>query len=179
LPEKLRADWITPGDPKVNSEGNPMIRRAVRNGLVAAFAAVAVFPVTAVASTGPAVHTPGTLPQIWAPSWYAAAPQAPKAHTRHHITPHTRHHVTHHARHHVPASVRGRVTTHHLRLHVRSGPGTGYRIVGSRPPGRVVALTCKKRGSNVLGNNRWYKLAHAKGYVSARYVHNRSAVRWC
>jgi hypothetical protein len=168
---------------------------------VAAIAAVALFPVTAVAAGGPAAHTPGwvTMPaQISVPSWYPATsqpslpalpgakhakPKTAKHHTRHHITTHARHHVRtharHHARHHLTTHVLGRVTTHHMRLKVRSGPGTGYRVIGSRPTGRVVAISCKKWGSNVLGNQRWYKLAHHKGYVSARYVHNRSAVRWC
>jgi uncharacterized protein YgiM (DUF1202 family) len=204
MPEKLRADWITACDPKVNSEGNPMIRRTLRNGLVAAIAAVAVFPVTAVASAAPAPQAPGwvTPTQISTPSWYPTAPQssipglpgarhaqrkAPKRHARRHVTAHVRHHVTTHyrrypmthARRHVTAHTWGRVATHYLRLNVRSGPGTGYRVIGSRPLGHVVAITCKKQGSYVLGNRRWYKLAHHKGYVSARYVHNRSAVRWC
>jgi hypothetical protein len=188
MPEKLRADWITACDPQVNSEGNPMIRRTLRNGLVAAIAAVAVFPVTAVASAAPAAQAPGwiTPTQISTPSWYPSAPQssipglpgtrhaqrkAPKRHARRHVTTHVRHHVT--------AHTWGRVATHHLRLNVRSGPGTGYRVIGSRTLGHVVTITCKKRGSNVLGNRRWYKLAHHKGYVSAHYVRNRNAVRWC
>ncbi|WP_369248936.1 SH3 domain-containing protein [Streptomyces sp. R41] len=173
-----------------------MIRRTLRNGLVAAIAAVAVFPVTAVASAAPAAQAPDwvTPTQISTPSWYPTAPQssipglpgarhaqhkAPKRHARRHVTTHVRHHVTRHARRHVTTHTWGRVATHHFRLNVRSGPGTGYRVIGSRPIGHVVTITCKKRGSNVLGNRRWYKLAHHKGYVSARYVHNRSAVRWC
>lgn len=182
-----------------------MIRRILRNGLVAAITAVAVFPVTAVASAAPAAQAPGwiTPTQISTPNWYLTAPQsyipglfgarhaqrkAPTRHARRHVTPRARQHVMRHhrryatithARHHVTAHSWGRVATHHLRLNVRSGPGTGYRVIGSRPIGRVLAITCKKRGSNVLGNRRWYKLAHHKGYVSARYVQNRSAVRWC
>ncbi|GGN82375.1 hypothetical protein GCM10011579_069880 [Streptomyces albiflavescens] len=173
-----------------------MIRRTVRNGLVAAIAAVAIFPVTAVASAAPAAQTPGwvTPTQISTPSWYPMAPQsslpglpgarhaqrkAPKHRARRHVRTHVRHYVTTHARRHVAAHTWGRVATHHLRLNVRSGPGTGYRVIGSRRIGHVVAITCKMRGSNVLGNRRWYKLAHHKGYVSARYVNNHSAVRWC
>ncbi|MFJ8140057.1 SH3 domain-containing protein [Streptomyces sp. NPDC096013] len=120
-----------------------MFGRLLRNGLVAAVAAVAVFPVTAVAAT--------------------AAP-AP-------------HHVTHH---HAARHVVGRVTTrHYKRLNIRSGPGTGYRVVGSRPVGRMLPIVCETYGSNVFGNHRWYKLPHHEGYVSAHYVHNRGAVRWC
>ncbi|MGW3100798.1 SH3 domain-containing protein [Streptomyces sp. NPDC001100] len=125
-----------------------MIRRTLRNGLVAAFAAVALFPAAAVAA--PAGHS----------------------------APHpTRHHVT---RHHVTARAWGSVTTrHHTRLNLRSGPGTGYRVVGTRPVGRALPILCKTRGSGVFGNHRWYKLPHHEGYVSAHYVRNHSAVRWC
>ncbi|WP_093632070.1 SH3 domain-containing protein [Streptomyces sp. 3213.3] len=109
-----------------------MIRRTLRNGLVAALAAVALFPAAAVAA--PAGHS-----HAW-----------------------------------------GSVTTrHYTRLNVRSGPGTGYRIVGTRPVGRVLPIVCKTRGSGVFGNHRWYKLPHHEGYVSAHYVRNHSAVRWC
>ncbi|MFD8002475.1 SH3 domain-containing protein [Streptomyces mirabilis] len=172
-----------------------MIGRTLRNGLVAAIAAVAVFPVTAVASAAPAAtpHVPGrgaASSPVASSSWYPASaqssilglqraphtlPLAPRHHHKHYaITP-----VRHHARHHLTRHVLGRVTTHHMRLRVRSGPGTGYRIVGSRRAGRVVTLVCKKSGSSVMGNSRWYKLAHGRGYVSAHYVRNSRAVRWC
>ncbi|WP_043684554.1 SH3 domain-containing protein [Streptomyces xylophagus] len=89
-------------------------------------------------------------------------------------------HPPHHTRHHLAAPTWGRVTTHHYtRLNVRSGPGTGYRIVGTRPVGRTLPIVCKTRGSSVFGNHRWYKLPHHEGYVSAHYVRNHSAVRWC
>lgn len=124
-----------------------MIRRTLRNGLVAALAAVALFPAAAVA----------------APAGHSAHPN------RHHIT-----------RHHVTAHTWGSVTTrHYTRLNIRSGPGTGYRIVGTRPAGRALPIVCKTRGSGVFGNHRWYKLPHHEGYVSAHYVRNHSAVRWC
>lgn len=182
-----------------------MIGRTLRNGLVAAVAAVAVFPVTAVASAAPAAtHVPGwgtSLSPVSSSSWYPTSPQptvlglpapqqaprtkpqAPRHHHKHHarhraIT-HVRRHMARHTRHHLTRHVLGRVTTRHMRLRVRSGPGTGYRVVGSRPAGRSVVIICKKRGSSVMGNTRWYKLSHGKGYVSARYVRNRSAVRWC
>ncbi|MEW1642949.1 SH3 domain-containing protein [Streptomyces sp. NPDC091219] len=94
-----------------------------------------------------------------------AAPTAPAAH-----------HVTHHAARHAVGQV---TTRHYKRLNIRSGPGTGYRVVGSRPVGRMLPIVCKTYGSNVYGNHRWYKLPHHEGYVSAHYVRNRTAVRWC
>ncbi|MFF4502099.1 SH3 domain-containing protein [Streptomyces sp. NPDC001401] len=173
-----------------------MIRRTLRSGLVAAFAVVAVFPVAAVASAGPAAQAHAlnsTPPQISVPGWQPAAtpstlparPKAPKCHHgRHHAKTHaSRHHRQirhiHGIRHIVANHTWGYVATRHLPLNVRSGPGTGYRVVGSRPVGGSVALTCKVRGSGVRGNHRWYRLAHHKGYVSARYVRNLSTVRWC
>lgn len=159
-----------------------MMSRTLRNGLVAAIAAVAVFPVTAAASTGQAA--PGRVPlpapaasasRYPAPAQGGVQRQAP-VRTRHHVTRAGHRVVTrHHARHHVW----GRVTTRHTRLLVRSGPGTGYRVVGSRPAGRSVVISCKKQGSSVRGNQRWYRLAHHRGYVSAHYVRNAGFVRWC
>ncbi|MGW0835390.1 SH3 domain-containing protein [Streptomyces prunicolor] len=64
-------------------------------------------------------------------------------------------------------------------MNVRSGPGTGYRIVGTRPVGRALPIVCETRGSGVFGNHLWYKLPHHEGYVSAHYVRDHSAVRWC
>ncbi|MCX4577242.1 SH3 domain-containing protein [Streptomyces sp. NBC_01571] len=165
-----------------------MMSRLLRNGIVAAIAAVAVFPVTAVASAGPAAHIPGqgSVPAPAATSsWYQVPSQGSvrrhvPARARHHVTTHRYRVITrHHARHHVVRHVWGRVTTHHMRLLVRSGPGTAYRIVGSRPHGRVVVVSCKKRGSAVRGNHHWYRLAHHRGYVSAHYVRTGGAVRWC
>ncbi|QIY98043.1 SH3 domain-containing protein [Streptomyces sp. S1D4-11] len=166
-----------------------MIGRTLRNGLVAAIAAVAVFPVTAVASAAPAApHVPArgaASSPVASSSWFPASPQssipglqrashalslAPRHHHKHYVITHAHHHARH---------VLGRVTTHHTRLRVRSGPGTGYRVVGSRRAGRVVTLVCKKNGSSVMGNSRWYKLANGRGYVSAHYVRNSRAVRWC
>lgn len=183
-----------------------MIRRTLRNGLVAAIAAVAVFPVTAVASAAPAPHSPGqVIPAPVSVPGRNARPATPKHHKaakhhvrchhnttpvrhHHHVTTHTRryamtptghHRVTRAARYHLAAPAWGRVTTRHTRLNVRSGPGTGYRIVGARPVGRTLPIVCKTRGSYVFGNHLWYRLPHHKGYVSARYVRNRSTVRWC
>ncbi|MEV6944095.1 SH3 domain-containing protein [Streptomyces sp. NPDC051172] len=177
-----------------------MIRRSLRSGLVAAFAVVAVFPVAAVASAGPAPQQAHALnstpPQISVPAWQPAptpstlpakpkAPKAPKCHHgRHHAKGRAARHHNHHrhihsVRHIVRNHTRGYVATHRLPLNVRSGPGTGYRVVGSRAVGSSVAITCKVRGSGVRGNHRWYRLAHHGGWVSARYVHNLGTVRWC
>lgn len=170
-----------------------MIRRSLRSGLVAAFAVVAVFPVAAVASAGPAPQQAHALnstpPQISVPAWQPAPapstlPAKPKAPKCHHTKGRAvRHHrqVRHirHIRHVVRNHTWGHVVTHRLPLNVRSGPGTGYRVVGSRAVGSDVAVTCKVRGSNVRGNHRWYRLAHHRGWVSARYVHNLGTVRWC
>jgi hypothetical protein len=134
---------------------------------------------------------PPTIPQPSVPGLPGTSlpkPKAPKHHAKRHVTTRSRHcaktharrhMVTTHARRHVTTHVLGRVATHHMRLNVRYGPGTGYRVIGSRHAGRTVAITCKKRGSNILGNKRWYKLAHHKGYVSAHYVVNRRTVPWC
>ncbi|MGW3852839.1 hypothetical protein [Streptomyces fagopyri] len=42
----------------------------------------------------------------------------------------------------------------------------------------LVTITCEKKGATVLGDNRWYELAHRPGYVTAQYVRNLSRVRW-
>ncbi|MFI9808796.1 SH3 domain-containing protein [Streptomyces sp. NPDC052301] len=73
----------------------------------------------------------------------------------------------------------GRVATHRARLNVRSGPGTGYRVVGHRSRNRHVTLICKAYGSSVYGNRLWYRLPWHRGYVSARYVRPDRTVRWC
>ncbi|MEV6840714.1 hypothetical protein AB0N17_40620 [Streptomyces sp. NPDC051133] len=73
----------------------------------------------------------------------------------------------------------GRVATHRTRLNVRSGPGTGYRVVGHRSRNRHVTLICKTYGSSVFGNHVWYRLPWHRGYVSGRYVRPDRAVRWC
>ena len=172
-----------------------MIRRTLRNGLLAAFAVVAVFPVAAVASAGPAAQAHAlnsAPPQISAPAWQRAPapstlparPKAPKCHhakgraSRHHRQVRHIQHI-HGIRHIVRNHTWGHVATHRLPLNVRSGPGTGYRVVGSRPVGSSVAITCKVRGFGVRGNHRWYRLTHHRGYVAARYVQNLGTVRWC
>ncbi|MGV9563627.1 hypothetical protein [Streptomyces sp. NPDC003480] len=81
-------------------------------------------------------------------------------------------------RHHTYRVV-GRVATRYVPLNIRSGPGTGYRVVGHRQVHGRLLLVCEKHGSYVHGNRRWYRLAGGRGYVSAHYVRTRSAVPWC
>lgn len=78
-------------------------------------------------------------------------------------------------RHH---SVEGRVVSR-TPLAVRYGPGTSHRVTGTVSPGMHVWISCKAEGTNVRGNDRWYKLADGQGWVSARYVNNFHHVRWC
>ncbi|MCK7626054.1 SH3 domain-containing protein [Streptomyces sp. RS10V-4] len=66
-------------------------------------------------------------------------------------------------------------------LVLRTGPGTGYRAVGSAPYGTVVTIVCKVNGQNVGGNPRWYKLdARRNTWGSARYISTLGAApAWC
>ncbi|MFD0508794.1 SH3 domain-containing protein [Streptomyces chiangmaiensis] len=73
--------------------------------------------------------------------------------------------------------VNGRIVSHRA-LNIRSGPGTGYRVIGSLRAGSTEHLIYKVNGSKVAGNKRWYKLADHRGYVSARYVRNLNYVPW-
>lgn len=75
--------------------------------------------------------------------------------------------------------VTGRVATRHAPLNVRSGPGTGYRIIGHRSTGRHLMLVCRTRGSAVYGNRTWYRLRHHAGYVSAHYVRTHRPLPRC
>ncbi|MGW5243449.1 hypothetical protein ACWEQN_06180 [Streptomyces sp. NPDC004129] len=81
-------------------------------------------------------------------------------------------------RHHTYRAV-GRVATRYVPLNIRSGPGTGYRVVGHRHVNGRLLLVCKRHGSYVHGNRHWYRLAGSRGYVSAHYVRTRSTVPWC
>ncbi|MFI9645302.1 hypothetical protein ACIHAA_03255 [Streptomyces sp. NPDC052040] len=81
-------------------------------------------------------------------------------------------------RHHSHRVV-GRVATRSVPLNIRSGPGTGYRVVGRRHAQGRLLLVCERHGSYVHGSGRWYRLAHGRGYVSAHYVRTRGVVPWC
>lgn len=139
-----------------------MSRRILKNGLLATVAVFAFLP-TAGAATASAA-TPIPAPQGIVQYYNYTTLPAPAA-PRHH-------------RHSTYRSV-GRVTTHHVRLNVRSGPSTRYRVVGHRHSNRLVPVTCKTYGGSVRGNHTWYRLPHRRGYVAARYVRVGHAVPWC
>ncbi|WP_330455866.1 hypothetical protein OIB37_02680 [Streptomyces sp. NBC_00820] len=80
---------------------------------------------------------------------------------------------------HRTVPVVGRVATRRTRLNVRSGPGTGYRVIGHRHARRLLTLSCRTHGSGVYGNHTWYRLPHRRGYVAAHYVRTGRAVPWC
>jgi len=59
----------------------------------------------------------------------------------------------------------GAVTGYHVvaspSLNARSGPGTGYAIVGSLPNGTPIDLSCQQQGgTNVGGNATWDRLSN-------------------
>ncbi|MEZ0094218.1 SH3 domain-containing protein [Streptacidiphilus sp. EB129] len=61
-------------------------------------------------------------------------------------------------------------------LPIRSGPGLGYKSVGSLPYGRIVGINCKLNSTVIGGNPRWYKLADGRGWITARYAPNVGAI---
>ncbi|MFD4604559.1 SH3 domain-containing protein [Streptomyces sp. NPDC058464] len=140
-----------------------MSRRILKNGLLATVAVFAFLP-TAGAATASAA-TPVPAPQGIVQYYNYTTLPAPAAHRLHH-------------RHYTYRTV-GRVTTHRVRLNVRSGPSTRYRVVSHRRTHHLVPLTCKTYGGSVRGNHTWYRLPHHKGYVSAHYVRVGHAVPWC
>ncbi|MFE5538293.1 SH3 domain-containing protein [Streptomyces sp. NPDC056519] len=75
---------------------------------------------------------------------------------------------------HVEGVVVSRVT-----LHVRARATTSAQVLGSLEPFEKVKLSCQAKGSSVEGNNIWYRLHGEPGWVSARFVHNYTPVRWC
>ncbi|MFJ5775165.1 SH3 domain-containing protein [Streptomyces sp. NPDC093094] len=60
-----------------------------------------------------------------------------------------------------------------VRLNVRSGPGTGYRIVRTLPEGAKVPIFCQMPGTSVSGpygtSNIWDNIDDGE-YVSDAYV---------
>ena len=167
-----------------------MIRRTLQSGLLAAVALFALVPTAAVAVEGdhatpaPVVATVPHRPHTPLPVPARRTPVRHHTHRslgRHHHIRHARrvHHVTRAAYHRRTTRVVGRVATRYIPLNVRSGPGFGYRVIGHRHVHGRLVLVCKKHGSYVFGNQRWYRLAGGKGYVSAHYVRTRGAVPWC
>ena len=136
-----------------------MSRRILKSGLLATVAVFAFLP-TAGAATASAA-TPNPAPHGIVQYYNYTTLPAPAAHRQYYRT-------------------LGRVTTHHhVRLNVRSGPSTRYRVVGHRHNNRLVPVACKAYGGSVRGNHTWYRLPHRKGFVSARYVRVGHAVPWC
>ncbi|MFF4897745.1 SH3 domain-containing protein [Streptomyces sp. NPDC001068] len=135
-----------------------MSRRILKSGLLATVAVFAFLP-TAGAATASAATVPA--PQGVVQNFEYTVLPAPAA-----------------QRHHYYRTL-GRVTTRHVRLNVRSGPSTRYRVVGHRHSNRLVPVACKSYGGSVRGNHTWYRLPHRKGYISAHYVRVGHAVPWC
>ncbi|MDF3301780.1 SH3 domain-containing protein [Streptomyces tropicalis] len=166
-----------------------MIRRSLTGGLLTAVAVLALAPSAHAAPVAPVpqVSASAAAPRLLPAPVTLPAGQAPAAHRAvrpvHRLHPARRTHclrpigrLTVHRRVLQPV---GRVTTVHFPLNVRSGPGTGYRVIGVRHAHRALALTCRTHGSWVRGNRQWYRLTYARGWVSARYVRVRTALPWC
>ncbi|ARP70807.1 SH3 domain-containing protein [Streptomyces pluripotens] len=64
-----------------------------------------------------------------------------------------------------------------VRLHVRSGPGTGYDILYVLPEGAKVAIYCQTSGTTVTGpygtSRVWDNIGNGQ-YVSDAYVYTGS-----
>jgi uncharacterized protein YgiM (DUF1202 family) len=148
-----------------------MIRRTLTGGLLATVAMLALVPTAADAAPA----TPAARPVASAGASHLVPSSLPTPDRNLRPARHVNRRLTHHR------SIRalGRVTTHRTSLNVRSGPGTGYRVIGVRHAGRVLALKCRAYGSWVRGTHQWYRLAHVRGYVSAHYVRVRGALPWC
>ncbi|MFF7898900.1 SH3 domain-containing protein [Streptomyces sp. NPDC088817] len=145
-----------------------MIRRTLASGVLAAVAALALVPTAADAAPAGL----GSRPAVSAAASHLLPPLLPEP-------AQPAGHVNRWATHHRSIHSLGRVATHRRALNVRSGPGTRYRVVGARHAHRLVALKCRTLGSWVDGTRQWYRLAHVRGYVSARYVRARNTLPWC
>ncbi|UYQ63636.1 peptidase [Streptomyces peucetius] len=64
-----------------------------------------------------------------------------------------------------------------VRLNVRSGPGTNYRLVKILPYGATVPINCQKAGETITGpygtTNLWDNIANGQ-FVSDAYVYTGS-----
>ncbi|MDQ0844280.1 peptidase [Streptomyces sp. V1I6] len=64
-----------------------------------------------------------------------------------------------------------------VRLNVRSGPGTNYRLVRILPYGATVPINCQKAGETVTGtygtSNLWDNIANGE-FVADAYVQTGS-----
>lgn len=64
-------------------------------------------------------------------------------------------------------------------VNIRKHPNTWSSVLGSIEHGKIIHIKCKVKSENVLGNDRWYKLAHRDGWVAARWVKNLDPIPWC
>ncbi|MGQ0841263.1 CHAP domain-containing protein [Actinokineospora sp.] len=75
-----------------------------------------------------------------------------------------------------PAQAAGPITVHvaHTEgqpLMVRSGPGTGYGIIGQLGYDDYVQITCQKSGETIHGNAYWDYIPAYGGYASDHYLY--------
>jgi len=70
-----------------------------------------------------------------------------------------------------PGPIEGEVTASQLRI--RATPSTSAAIVGRYPRGTVVTLECQSTGTEVDGEDVWYRTD--QGWIAGRYVLRRSA----
>lgn len=75
-----------------------------------------------------------------------------------------------------PAQAAGTITAHvaHTEgepLMVRSGPGTGYDLVGGLGSSEYVEISCQKEGETIHGNQYWDWIPAYGGYASDHYLY--------
>ena len=77
----------------------------------------------------------------------------------------------------VTASAAQQYTTANVTLNIRSGPGTGYSIVGTLPGSSKVLLYCQTPGTTVTGtygtSNIWDNISNGE-FISDAYVNTGS-----
>ncbi|MER6208937.1 SH3 domain-containing protein [Streptomyces sp. NPDC001073] len=77
----------------------------------------------------------------------------------------------------VTASAAPTYTTANVTLNIRSGPSTGYSIVGTLPASSKVLLYCQTPGTTVTGtygtSNIWDNISSGE-YISDAYVNTGS-----
>lgn len=55
-------------------------------------------------------------------------------------------------------------------VNIRSGPGTGYGVVGTAASGSTQTFNCYLTGTSVGGDTVWGHLSNGKGYISDYYI---------
>ncbi|MEV6486722.1 hypothetical protein [Streptomyces sp. NPDC051576] len=77
----------------------------------------------------------------------------------------------------VTASAAQTYTTANVRLNIRSGPGTGYSIVGNLPASSKVLIYCQTPGTTVTGtygtSNIWDNISSGE-FIADAYVNTGS-----